>query len=166
MGIADSFGEAFAKAQLAAGTRLPLSGTLFISVHDSDKPEVVPLARGFHQLGFRLVATRGTAEVLGRAGLSCEPLNKVNEGRPNAVDYVKNGRIQLVVNTPMGRESYYDDAAIRRSAIRHGIPCITTLSGAAAALEAVCALADGALRYRSLQGWHGGDAVARRSKSV
>jgi carbamoyl-phosphate synthase large subunit len=153
MGIAETFGEAFAKSQLAAGVTLPLEGTLFVTVHDKDKPEAVPLARGFHELGFRVVATRGTAAAVRAAGVPCETLNKVNEGRPNAVDFIKNGQIQLIVQTPIGKESFYDEAAIRRNAIRHNIPIITTLSGAAAALEGVCALRDGKLSVLPLQAW-------------
>lgn len=156
MGAAETFGEAFAKASLASGMELPLDGAVFITVNNNDKAEAAALARGFHQLGFRLIATRGTAEAI--RGLSpdvpCADINKVNEGRPNAVDAIKNGEIRLVVNTPYGRASFYDDAAIRRAALRHNVPFITTLSGASAALEGICALRDGTMSVKSLQEWH------------
>ena len=130
MGVASSFGLAFAKAQRAAGQHLPETGCAFLSVNNRDKKSLLPIARQLSQRGFHLIATRGTAEFLLPQGLTVEKIYKVNEGRPNVVDWIKTGKIQLVINTPLGRQSFYDERAIRRAAIRHRIPCITTLEGA------------------------------------
>jgi carbamoyl-phosphate synthase large subunit len=154
MGGAGSFGSAFAKAWLGAGHRLPLAGTAFLSVHDQDKPALLPVARRFAALGFELAATAGTAEFLESEGLAVRPVLKVREGRPHVVDHLINGAIHLVVNTPLGRESHEDDAEIRRTAIKHEIPCITTLSGALAAADAVEALREDGLSVRPLQEIH------------
>ena len=151
MGIAPDFGSAFAKAWIGAGNRLPLSGTAFVSVHDRDKPGALPVARRLDQLGFRLVATAGTAEYLAGQGLRVERVRKVHEGRPHVVDALINGGIQLVVNTPLGRESHDDDAAIRQTALKHDVPCITTLSGAMAAAEGIAALQERRLEVVPLQ---------------
>jgi carbamoyl-phosphate synthase large subunit len=137
MGIATSFPQAFAKAQAGAGASLPNEGTVFVSVNDRDKPSVVPIARALAEAGFHLVATRGTAAALREAGLEVERIFKVNEGRPNIIDWIKTGRIHLVINTPLGRESFYDEISIRRAAIRYNLPCITTLSAAHAAALAI-----------------------------
>jgi carbamoyl-phosphate synthase large subunit len=154
MGVGENFGEAFAKAQLSAGTPLPESGTVFISVNDRYKPEAVQVARRFAELGFNLVATRGTATALEAAGLRCKVIFKVNEGRPNAVDQLKAGAIQLVIYTATGALSFSDEKAIRRSAILFRVPCITTLSGARAAVEAIAARQRGPIRVWSLQQIH------------
>ena len=122
MGVADNFGEAFAKAQLAAGQVLPVKGTVFFSVNDRDKAVVVDLARQYVELGFHLVATHGTAEVLERAGMTVERIYKVKEGRPNVVDLIKGERIQLIVNTPHGQDTFFDEKAIRRAAVTQRIP--------------------------------------------
>jgi carbamoyl-phosphate synthase large subunit len=151
MGIAPTFGTAFAKAQMASGFTLPTSGTAFISVNDYDKTNVVPIARDLSALGFRLIATRGTARALEQAGLPVEVVNKVGEGRPNIVDHIKNGQVDLVVNTPLGRTSYFDDPAIRKSSYAHGVPCITTLSAAAACVAGIRALREESLSVRPLQ---------------
>jgi len=151
MGIAPTFGTAFAKAQMASGMSLPTSGTAFISVNDFDKQNVIPIARDLSSLGFRLIATRGTARALEEAGLSVEIVFKVAEGRPNVVDYIKNGQVDLVVNTPLGRTSYFDDPAIRKSAYAHGVPCITTLSAAAACVAGIRALKEEPMSVRPLQ---------------
>jgi carbamoyl-phosphate synthase large subunit len=151
MGIARSFGHAFAKAQLACGAGLPAQGTAFISVNDYDKTNVIPIARGLEKLGFSIVATRGTAKALEAAGLAVERVFKVNEGRPSVVDKLKNGEIQLVINTPLGQASYFDEPAIRKTAWRMGVPCITTLSGAAASVAGIQALREQALEVRTLQ---------------
>ncbi len=143
MGRATSFGLAFEKAALGAGVRLPRSGRVFLSVHDGDKAELLPIAREFAALGFGLTATGGTARALAAGGLDVEPVFKVNEGRPNVVDRMINGEVALVVNTPLGRESMYDELAIRRTALERDIPCLTTLSAAAAAVEAIRTAADG-----------------------
>ncbi len=155
MGIAASFGHAFAKAQSGSGCPLPLSGTAFISVNDYDKDSVVPIARDLQNLGFRLIATRGTAVHLQGRGIKVETVFKVAEGRPNIVDHIKNGIVAMIVNTPLGRGSYSDEPSIRRSATQHGVPCITTLSAAAAAVAGIRALRQEALTVRSLQEYHG-----------
>jgi carbamoyl-phosphate synthase large subunit len=154
MGVGESFGEAFAKAQLSAGTPLPGSGTVFISVNERYKSEAAQVARRFAELGFNLVATRGTAAAIEAAGLRCKVIFKVNEGRPNAVDLLKAGTIQLVIYTATGALSFSDEKAIRRSAISFRVPCITTLSGARAAVEAIAASKREPLRVWSLQQIH------------
>ncbi len=154
MGGADSFGMAFAKAMLGAGQRLPESGAVCISVNNEDKGEVLPIARGFAELGFALIGTRGTAAYLRAQGLECSVVFKVNEGRPSLADEIVNRSIQLVVNTPHGRESFFDDKAVRRAAMMAGVPCITTITGAAAALEAIRALKTEGLDVRALQDYY------------
>jgi carbamoyl-phosphate synthase large subunit len=154
MGISKSFGQAFAKAQLAAGQRLPRKGSIFLSVSDHDKRHFAPLAKELHALGFRLIATRGTAAALEAAGVPAEPVYKVNEGRPNIVDLVKTGKVDMVINTPLGRESFYDEKSIRRAAIRYNIPCITTLSAANAAARGIRALVEHSLEVSPLQTLH------------
>ncbi len=151
MGSGASFGEAFAKAQLGCGQPLPLSGNAFLSVNDRDKANLLPIARDLAGLGFTLLATGGTAAFLQASGLQVTPIYKVNEGRPNAVDYIKNGQIALIVNTPLGKASFFDEAAIRRAAIVYGVPTLTTLSGAAAAVAAIAALREGVWTVESLQ---------------
>jgi carbamoyl-phosphate synthase large subunit len=137
MGTGATFGEAFMKAQLGAGERLPRKGTAFISVRDVDKAGVVAVARDLVELGFKLVATAGTAALLEQAGLAVEQVNKVAEGRPNIVDMLKNGEIAYVINTTEGRKAIADSAEIRRSALQHKVPYTTTLAGAAATAEAL-----------------------------
>ena len=154
MGVARDFGMAFYKAQLAAGMRLPSEGTAFITVNHSDKDNVIPTARRLAALGFRLTATRGTAAVLRAAGLEVEDMLKVSEGRPNGVDALKSQQVQLLVNTPLGASSYKDGWALRTAAVQHNVPCITTLSGAAAAAEAIEALEKGGVEVMSLQELH------------
>ena len=154
MGVGQNFGEAFAKAQLSAGTPLPDKGTVFISVNSRYKDEVVPVARRFAELGFDLVATRGTAALLQTAGLACKTVFKVNEGRPNAVDLLKAGSIQLIVYTTTGALSFEDEKSIRRAAVQYRVPCITTLSGARAAVEAVASKQRDPIRVWSLQEIH------------
>jgi carbamoyl-phosphate synthase large subunit len=155
MGGADTFGTAFAKAQMGAGQRLPQQGTAFISVNNLDKTAVVPVARELAALGFRLVATRGTAAYLRAHGLDVEIIFKVNEGRPHVGDELLNGRISLVINTPLGRESFFDDRAVRSAAMMQGVPAITTLTGASAAVSAIAALRAEGIAVRSLQEYHG-----------
>ena len=154
MGVGANFGEAFAKAQISAGTPLPDKGTVFISVNEHHKPEAVAVARKFAALGFQLVATRGTAAALRAAGLTCKIVFKVNEGRPNAVDLLKAGTIQLAVYTTAGAPAFFDEKAIRRSAVMHRVPCITTMSGARAAEEAMAARKRDPIRVWSLQEIH------------
>jgi carbamoyl-phosphate synthase large subunit len=163
MGISTSYGQAFAKAQLAAGQRLPQKGTIFLSVNDRDKREVGPLGKDLLALGFRLLATRGTAAALEAAGIEAEPVFKVNEGRPNIVDLIKTRKIDLIINTPLGRESFYDEKSIRRAAIRHNIPCITTLAAASAAALGIRALLDQKPEVAALQDLHRGRVPASGS---
>jgi carbamoyl-phosphate synthase large subunit len=154
MGISKSYGHAFAKAQLAAGQKLPSSGTVFISVNDRDKRQIGQLGADLASLGFKLTATRGTASALRAAGVACDEVFKVNEGRPNIVDLIKTAKIHLVINTPLGRESFYDEKSIRRAAIRYNIPCITTLSAAHAAVHGIHALVELPREVACLQDLH------------
>jgi len=154
MGGARGFGLAFAKAQLAAHRRLPTSGRAFISVNEQDKAHVAPLARSLQELGFKLLATRGTAAALRSAGVEVERVFKVNEGRPHIVDIIKSEGIDLIINTPLGRASRYDEKAIRRAAIQHGIICITTLSAAIAAVNGIRAHKNEGIEVASLQELH------------
>jgi carbamoyl-phosphate synthase large subunit len=155
MGISEDFGIAFAKATEAAGFSIPASGTVFVSVNDFDKGGVLPHARALHEMGFKLLATRGTAEFLSAQGVPVETVYKVNEGRPNVVDHIKSGRVGIVFNTPLGRESFYDDGAIRKSATLHGVLCVTTLTATAAMVRAIRARRERALDIVSLQEIHG-----------
>jgi carbamoyl-phosphate synthase large subunit len=154
MGVADSFGLAFAKAQLGARQRIPIKGRVFISVNDHDKPGVIHIAHDLETLGFTLVATRGTAAALRAASVKVERVFKVNEGRPNVVDRIKSAEIDLIINTPLGRKSRFDDKAIRRAAVQHGVTCITTLSGADAAIQGIRACQGGQIQVESLQKLH------------
>jgi carbamoyl-phosphate synthase large subunit len=160
MGISSTFGLAFAKAQLGAGQRLPLDGIVFISVNDHDKRHVGPVARDLAAAGLKIIATRGTAAALKRAGIEIEAVFKVNEGRPNIVDLVKNGKVRLIINTPLGRESFYDEKSIRRAAVRYNVPCITTLSAASAAARGIRAMAGHAAEVAALQDLHRRKSVA------
>jgi carbamoyl-phosphate synthase large subunit len=166
MGVAKDFGQAFAKAQIAAGQRLPRKGSIFLSVSDHDKRHVGPLAKQLHALGFRLIATRGTLGALEAAGVPAEPVYKVNEGRPNIVDLVKTGKVDMVINTPLGRESFYDEKSIRRAAIRYNIPCITTLSAANAAALGIRALIEHTFDVQPLQTLHAKKAAAQLPSST
>ncbi len=154
MGVAENFGEAFAKAQMAAGNKLPTSGHVFISVNDRDKPHVAEVARLFVELGFKLVATTGTARILEDAGFKVEIVYKVKEGRPNVVDLIKGDRIQLIINTPHGPEPWFDEKAIRRAAITYHVQTITTLSAARAAADGIAALQRGEVTVRAIQHLH------------
>ncbi|MFQ5928245.1 MAG: carbamoyl-phosphate synthase large subunit [Acidobacteriota bacterium] len=154
MGASESFGYAYAKAQISAGVHLPQGGVVFISVNQRDKRFISNIARDFQELGFQIVATRGTAKVLRESDLETETVYKVNEGRPNVVDLIKSKRIDLVVNTPLGRESFFDEKAIRRACTHYSTPCITTLSAAAAAVNAIRALQREEISVKSLQEYH------------
>jgi carbamoyl-phosphate synthase large subunit len=154
MGVGVNFGEAFLKAQISAGSTLPEKGTVFISVNDHHKAEAVSVAKRFAELGFSLVATRGTAAALRAAGLTCKNIFKVNEGRPNAVDLLKGGSVQLAIYTTTGAPAFLDERAIRRAAVTYRVPCITTMSGARAAADAVAALRRDPIRVWSLQEIH------------
>jgi len=161
MGISQDFGIAFAKSQAAAGFTIPTAGTVFISVNEHDKPGVLPHARELDALGMRILATRGTAEYLNAHGVPAEMVLKVNEGRPNCVDLIKSREIDIIFNTPLGRESFYDDGAIRKSATAHGVLVVTTLTAAAATVQAIRALREKSLDMESLQEIHAAAAVSR-----
>jgi carbamoyl-phosphate synthase large subunit len=154
MGIASQFGLAFAKAQIAADQRLPEKGRIFISVSDHYKKQVVAVAQHLYQLGFELVATRGTAADIRAGGIPVMIVNKVSEGRPNLVDRIKNGEINLIINIPSGRTARDDDQMIRRAAINYNVPVVTTLSGARATASAIAAMQQGKIEVRSLQEYH------------
>jgi carbamoyl-phosphate synthase large subunit len=154
MGFSDSFGMAFAKAQIAAEGGLPLSGAIFVTVNDADKPTVVPIVRRFHELGFRILATEGTQTYLRARGVPAERVAKVHEGRPNAIDLIVSGEAHLLINTPLGKFTQADDYAIRRAALVHRVPYTTTMSAASAACDAIIALRSRTGSVRSLQEWH------------
>ncbi len=162
MGVGDSFGEAFARAQLSAGLTLPTEGRVFISVRDRDKAAAVDLARRFVDLGFSLVATHGTADALEKSDLVVERVYKVKEGRPNVVDLIKGDKIQLIINTPHGADPFFDEKAIRRAAVTHHIPTITTVAAARAAAEGIAARQRGEISVRALQQLHAGRETAAR----
>jgi carbamoyl-phosphate synthase large subunit len=151
MGRDRDFGHAFAKAYAGAGDALPESGTVLLSLRDEDKRGALLMARRLVDLGFRLLATRGTARFLDRNAVPCEMIFKVNEGEPNIVDRINRDGIQLIVNTPLGRASKYDERAIRAAAVAHGVPCVTTLAGALAALSGIEACRRGAPEIQPLQ---------------
>jgi carbamoyl-phosphate synthase large subunit len=153
MGIDTSFGRAFAKSQIGAGAKLPLGGTAFISLKESDKPFAIGPARHLVDMGFDVIATRGTARFLEAAGLAVRIVNKVLEGRPHIVDALKNGEVQLVFNTTEGRQALADSLSIRRTALQMKVPYYTTMAGAAAVVEAISALREGALDVRPLQSY-------------
>ena len=140
MGFDDSFGMAFAKAQISAGNPLPEEGTLIVTVNDSDKETVTPILRRFRDLGFEIMATQGTKDYLERLGVPAERVYKVNEGQPSIVDHINTGDIVLLINTPLGKKSQYDDYAMRRAAITHKLPYLTTMSATSAACDAIIAL--------------------------
>jgi carbamoyl-phosphate synthase large subunit len=153
MGIDVNFGRAFAKSQIGAGVKLPTSGTVFISVREADKDLIEAPARALVEMGFSLVATRGTAKVLAAAGLSVDVVNKVLEGRPHVVDSLKNGAIHLVFNTTDGQQALIDSSSIRRAALTLKVPYYTTMAGAAAAIQAIQALRAGSLEVAPLQSY-------------
>ncbi len=154
MGIDSDFGMAFAKSQMAAGQTLPLKGTVFITVMNKDKRHVVFIAKKLVDLGFRIVATMGTAKVLAKNGIQVKPVHKVDEGRPHIVDLIKNGEIHLIINTPSGKKPKSDEVAIRSEAVIHDIPCITTLSGASAAVNGIESMIRSGISVQSIQEYH------------
>jgi carbamoyl-phosphate synthase large subunit len=162
MGVAADFPAAFAKAQAAAGARLPRTGTVFLTVTDTDKSAVMGIAAQLHDLGFRIVATRGTAASISRMGIPVERLNKVGEGHPHVVDWIENGDVDLVINTPTGTAARTDGYEIRRAAIARGVPCITTIAGGMAASRAIAAARFGDPEVVSLQELHAGQNPALR----
>ena len=154
MGAAASFGMAFSKAELAAGEPLPVAGTVFLSTHDRDKPGVLPIARQLSELGFKLVATSGTARALRKVGLEVEPVLKVHEGRPNIEDLIRSGRVQLVINTPIGSQATHDDKYLRRAALDYAVTTLTTLAGARSAVQGIIALQTQDINVNALQDIH------------
>ena len=154
MGISNSFGSAFAKAQLAADNALPLNGAVFITVNDSDKRNVTPIARQFHELGFEIYATPGTARYLRGLGIQATEVFKVHEGRPHGIDLIVNGQVQLLINTPLGKHALRDDYTLRQAAIANRVSYTTTLSAANAALMAIISLRSRTPSIKSLQEWH------------
>jgi carbamoyl-phosphate synthase large subunit len=156
MGGSTSFGLAFVKAMLSAGQRLPERGTVCLSVNNEDKAQVLPIANALAELGFDVVATRGTAAFLRAHGIASDVIYKINEGRPSLADGIVNRKIAMVINTPLGRESFFDDKAVRRAAMMAGVPCITTITGAAAAVDAIRALRTEGLDVRALQDYYAG----------
>jgi carbamoyl-phosphate synthase large subunit len=151
MGVGWGFGEAYAKALIAAGMKLPTQGAVFLSLRDSDKPNAVGIAGSLGHMGFTLYATRGTAKYLAEHGIACETIHKVGEGRPDVNDHIKNGKVQLMINTPIGKKAQYDERSMRQTGLRFGVPCITTLSAAKAAVSAIRSLRAGEMRVIKLQ---------------
>jgi carbamoyl-phosphate synthase large subunit len=154
MGIATDFPTAFAKAQAAAGAQLPTDGTVFLTVADGDKPAVTGIATQLHDLGFQIIATRGTAQALRRMGIPAREINKIGEGSPHVVDWIERGEVDLVINTPVGTGARTDGYEIRSAAVRRGIPCITTMAGGMAAARAIASARRGEPEVRSLQEIH------------
>jgi len=154
MGIARDFPTAFAKAQAAAGSQLPASGTVFITVADGDKPAAFGIATTLHDLGFAIVATDGTAKAIRRMGIPVQSINKLGEGSPHVVDWIEQGRVDLVINTPVGTGARTDGWEIRAAAVARRIPCITTMAGGMAAARAIAAARRGAPEVISLQEIH------------
>jgi len=154
MGVDDTFGKAYVKAQISAGSVLPKTGVAFISVNQHDKTFILKIAADLVEVGFKIIATRGTAQILRNSGIEVETVYKVNEGRPHIVDYIKSGKVDLIINTPLGRESFFDEKAIRRAAINHRVPCITTIPGAAAAVNGIRAIRRDNLGVKSIQEYH------------
>ena len=151
IGFDKFLGSAYAKAEIGAGTDLPSKGNIFISVNDADKKSIIKIARDFIEMDFQIIATKGTKNLLNQNGINCLSIYKVGEGRPNIVDEIKNNNIHIIINTPLGAQSRYDEYEIGRAAIKFKIPVITTLSGANAALRAIRIMQNKKLNYSSLQ---------------
>jgi carbamoyl-phosphate synthase large subunit len=151
MGIAPDFAAAFAKSQLAANSQLPLSGTIFVSVAARDRKAIAPIAARLAALGYDLICTSGTAGALAEHGIQVKPVRKIHEGRPNLLDHLANGAIALIINTPSGRGARTDEGRIRAAAVTHGVPCITTIAGAKAAVAALERLRQGTFDVYALQ---------------
>ncbi|GFO98172.1 carbamoyl-phosphate synthase large subunit, partial [groundwater metagenome] len=154
LGIADSFAMAFHKSQVAAGFAPPLEGTALITVASGDRHHALPIAKELVDMGFKVVATEGTADFLKENGIDCECVKKLHEGRPNIVDLMKNRQIQFVLNTPVGKQSVYDDSYIRKSAIRYKIPYFTTTDAGRAAARGIRAAREKSIEVKSLQEYH------------
>tara|TARA_B100000530_G_scaffold283486_1_gene197566 strand:- start:23 stop:514 length:492 start_codon:yes stop_codon:yes gene_type:complete len=151
IGFDNNLGSAYAKATLGANNTLPINGTVFMSVNESDKMTIIPIGRDFQEFGFDIIATSGTAKVLMDNGVKCKEIYKVGEGRPNIVDEIKNNSIALIINTPLGKQSRYDEYEIGRAAIKYKVNAITTIEGAQAVVRAVRNVKFGKLNYQSLQ---------------
>jgi carbamoyl-phosphate synthase large subunit len=161
MGIADSFGAAFLKSQLAADNTLPSEGAIFVTVNDRDKAAATPIVRRFYEMGFRLYATEGTARFLQSRGVPCDRVFKLHEGRPHGIDLIVNGDIQLLINTPMGKDAQVDDYRLRQAAIARRMAYTTTLSAANAACDAILSMRSRPGQVRALQEWHAALAAGR-----
>ena len=167
LGLASSFGEAFFKAQEAAQQRLPLEGTVLITVAERDRARAVEVARGFQALGFRILATSGTAAYLAEHGVACQVVQKTHEGRPDIVDHIKNREIDMVVNTPAGKQSLHDDSYIRKNAIKYKVPYVTTIAGALAAVKGIAARREAhSAQLTSLQTLHAGIRYDRKAEGA
>jgi carbamoyl-phosphate synthase large subunit len=156
LGMAESYGEAFFKAQVAASQLLPMKGTVLITVSERDRLGALEAARRFERLGFSIVATEGTRRFLAENGVAATEILKLHEGRPNIADAIRNGEIHLVVNTPVGRAGAHDDSYIRKAAIKHKVPYITTTAAAIATAKGIAAHRDGGKPVKSLQQFHSG----------
>jgi carbamoyl-phosphate synthase large subunit len=165
MGIAADFPTAFGKAQAAAGVSLPLEGTVFITVTDTDKPAATQLAARFCDLGFRIVATSGTAQAVSAMGVPVTTINKIGEGSPHVVDWIRNGEVALVINTPTGSGARADGLEIRSAAVRQGLPCLTTMTGASAAVRAISAQRERDAEVVSLQEIHARAGIRESSEA-
>src|SRR5581483_1425254 len=165
-GISDSFGSAFAKSQLAASNGLPLDGVVLITVIDSDKPTVTPIARRFHEMGFAIYATAGTTDYLRARGIPAQRVFKVHEGRQNCLDMIVNHDTQLLINTPMGKHAQFDDYLLRQAAIVNRVSYTTTMSAASAACDAILSLRSRRSRVKSLQEWQAELAAEHTASAV
>jgi carbamoyl-phosphate synthase large subunit len=154
MGIDVDFGRAYAKAEIAAGHHLPTKGNIFLSVKDSDKRDVVYIAKRLEDLGFNLIATGGTAKLLERNGIKVRAIHKIAEGRPNAIDLIINKEIDLIINTPMGKGGKTDEGRIRAFAVSHGIHVVTSIAGAQAAVQGIEAILRRKMEVHALQDYH------------
>jgi carbamoyl-phosphate synthase large subunit len=155
MGVAGDFPTAFGKAQAAAGVALPTEGAVFITVTDTDKAAATQIAARFHDLGFAVIATGGTAQAISAMGVPVRRINKIGEGSPHVVDLIRERQCDLVINTPTGSGARADGYEIRTAAVRHGVPSITTMTGASAAVRAIAARREHEAEVRSLQELHG-----------
>jgi len=151
IGFDTQLGSAYAKAEIAAGNKMPLEGICFISVNNSDKNKIIKIVRDLVEMNFKIIATDGTAILLNQNGIKTDLIYKVGEGRPNVVDEIKNNNISLIINTPLGAQSRYDEYQIGKAAIKYNIPVFTTISGAQAAVRAIRILKNNTINYNSLQ---------------
>ena len=151
IGFDKHLGSAYVKAELGAGTKLPKNGVVFISVNDSDKNKIIKISRDFIEMDFKIIATKGTADLLKQNGINCNKIYKVGEGRPHIVDEIKNKKIDIIINTPLGAQSRYDEYEIGKAAIKHNIPVFTTIAGAQVVLRAIRITLNKKLTYTSLQ---------------